>query len=164
MGNAVGNVAFGLLRTRFLDCFGHGPGVGGCLWNGKDPIGRSELLFLAGHGLAGPATGSGIGAGSLSAHRKAHAMATTAHTADVLQALEGHALLAAEVTLDRVGLSGTTKLLYVTVLKILDSDVGIDTSLGENGLGPGRADSVDVSEGDFDPLVAGNVDTSNPCH
>ena len=91
-------------------------------------------------------------------------MATTAHAADVLEALEGHPLLPAQVALDRVRLCGTAQFLHITILKILDSGVGIDTGLRKDGLCPGWANSIDVGEGDFDPLVAGNVDTSNPCH
>ena len=127
-------------------------------------MGRSGLFLLAGHGLASSATGSRIRASSLSAHREAHAMATTAHAADVLEALECHPLLPAQVTLDREGLGGTAQFLHITVLQILHPDVGVDTSLGKDGSGPCWANSVDVGEGDFDPLFAGNVDTSNPCH
>ena len=91
-------------------------------------------------------------------------MATTAHAANVLEALEGHPLLPAQIALDRVCLCGTAQFLHIAVLKILDSGVGVDTCLRKDGSSPSRANSIDVGEGDFDPLVAGNVDTSNPCH
>ena len=54
-------------------------------------------------------------------------MAATAQTADVLESLEGHALLSAQVTFDREGFSGTSKFLNVSILEILDADVGIHT-------------------------------------
>ena len=91
-------------------------------------------------------------------------MATTAHATDVLKALEGHPLLPAQITFDREGFGGTAQFLHITVLKILHPDVGVDTAFGKDGSGPCGADSVDVGECDFDPLIAGNVDTSNPCH
>ena len=91
-------------------------------------------------------------------------MATTTNAADVLQALECHPLLPAQVTLDREGLGGTAQFLDITVLQILHPDVGVHTGLRKDGSGPCWTNSVDVGEGDFDPLVAGNVDTSNPCH
>ncbi len=91
-------------------------------------------------------------------------MATTAHATDVLEALEGHALLSAQITFDGEGFGGTAQFLHITVLKILHPDVGVDTAFGKDGSGPCGTNSVDVGECDFDPLVAGNVDTSNPCH
>ena len=104
----------------------------------------NALLLLTGHGFTSAATGAGIGASALTANRKAHAVATAAHATDVLQALEGHALLTAQVTLDREAFSGTTQLLHVAVLKVLDAGVGVDSGLGEDGAGPGGSDSVDV--------------------
>ena len=91
-------------------------------------------------------------------------MATTTNAADVLQALECHPLLPAQVTLDREGFGGTAQFLHITVLKILHPDVWVDTGLGKDGSGPRWANSVDVGEGDFNSLFAGNVDTSYPCH
>ena len=85
----------------------------------------NALLLLTGHGFTSAATGAGIGASALTANRKAHAVATAAHATDVLQALEGHALLTAQVTLDREAFSGTTQLLHVAVLKSLTRVSGL---------------------------------------
>ena len=91
-------------------------------------------------------------------------MATAAEAANVLEALQGHALLTSQIAFDRVGLCGPPELLHITILEILDSDVRIHSGFAEDGSCPGGPDSIDVGEGDFDPLVAGNVNAGDPCH
>src|SRR5256886_7381081 len=39
-----------------------------------------------------------------------------------------------------------------------------DVQGADDGHRPGRADAVDVAEGDVHPLVAGEVDACDPCH
>jgi hypothetical protein len=56
------------------------------------------LLLLAGHSFPRAAAGPSVGAGALSANGKAHAMATATKATNVLQALQGHAFLPAQVT------------------------------------------------------------------
>ena len=90
-------------------------------------------------------------------------MAASTQAANVLQSLEGHALLTAQITFDGEGFRGTSEFLDVPVLEILDSDVGVDTCFGQDGSSPVRADSIDVGKGNFDPLVAGNVNAGDPC-
>ena len=85
------------------------------------------LFLLASHGLARSAAGSGIRPGALTTHGKTHAVATSSQASNVLQALQGHALLPAQITFDREGFGCTSKFLDVSVLEILDSDVGVDS-------------------------------------
>ena len=91
-------------------------------------------------------------------------MTTASNTADVLQSLQGHALLTTQITFDGESLGGTTELLDVAILKILDPDVGIHPRFGQDGFGPCQANSIDVGERYFDPLVAGDVNAGDPCH
>ena len=61
-------------------------------------------------------------------------MTTASYTADVLQSLQGHALLTTQITFDGESLGGTTELLDVAILKILDPDVGIHSALARMAL------------------------------
>ena len=90
-------------------------------------------------------------------------MPATPQAADVLESLEGHPLLAAQVTLDGVALSGPTQFLDIAVLEILHPGIWVDPCLGQDRFGSGRTDAIDVREGDFNPLVAGNVNAGDPC-
>lgn len=125
---------------------------------------RRVLLLLAGHGFTGTAAGAGVGAGALAAHRQTGAMAAAPQAADVLQTLEGHALLAAQVTLKGVTLGGAPKLLNIGVAEVLDTGVRVNAGLGEDLLGPRQPDPIDVGESNLDPLVARDIDTGNPSH
>ena len=90
-------------------------------------------------------------------------MTTASHTADVLQSLQGHALLTTQITFDGESLGGTTELLDVAIFQILDPDVGIHPRFGQDGFGPCEANSIDICEGHFNPFVAGNVNAGDPC-
>ena len=102
-----------------------------------DRLNRAGLFLLACHGLPGATTGTGVGAGALTANWKAHPMTTATQATNVLQALEGHALLSAKISLDREGISGVAQFLHIVVLKILDADVWVDSGFGEDGFGSG---------------------------
>jgi hypothetical protein len=91
-------------------------------------------------------------------------MATAPQAADVLQALEGHALFTAKVPFEGVPLSGCPEFLDIGIAEVLDTGVRVHTRLRQDPLGAGETDPVDVSEGNFDPLVAGNVDAGDPSH
>ena len=90
-------------------------------------------------------------------------MTATAEAADVLETLESHPLLTAQVTFDGVALRGPSQFLDITILEILDPDVGVDACLRQDRSGTGWTDAIDVGEGDFNPLVAGNVNAGDPC-
>jgi hypothetical protein len=91
-------------------------------------------------------------------------MATAPQTADVLQALEGHALLPAQVALEGEGLGSCPELLHVGIGEIFHPDIRAHPSLAEDLAGSGRTDPIDVGEGDFNPLIARNINTGNPSH
>ena len=82
----------------------------------RDRLNRAGLFLLAGHGLPGATTGTGVGAGALTAHWKAHPMTTATQATTVLQALEGHTLLSPQVSLDREGVCGCALFLHFVVL------------------------------------------------
>ena len=82
----------------------------------RDRLNRAGLFLLAGHGLPGATAGASVGAGALTAHWKAHPMTTATQATNVLQALEGHALLTPQISLDREGISGVAQFLHIVVL------------------------------------------------
>ena len=57
-----------------------------------------------------------------------------------------------------------TKFGNIVVRQIMHSPGRIDSGDLEDLLGPAIADAEDVRKRDPDPLVPGEVDTSNPCH
>ena len=126
------------------------------------PLGAS--LLLTGHGLAGTTPGASVGAGALTTDGQTGTVATTTDATDVLQTLEGHTLLAAQVAFEGVALSGAAQLLHIGVVEILDTGVRVDAGLGQDLLGGGQANPVHVSEGDLDPLLARDIDAGNPSH
>src|SRR3954466_8844022 len=50
------------------------------------------------------------------------------------------------------------------VAEIADPDVGADPGLLEGLAGAAAADAVDVGQGDFQPLLARQVDADKACH
>ena len=91
-------------------------------------------------------------------------MTTASHTADVLQSLQGHALLTTQITFDGESFGCATELLDVAILQIFDPYIGVYPGFGQNGFGPCEANSIDICERNFDPLVAGDVNAGDPCH
>lgn len=102
---------------------------GRCLRRQRRPKAGQALLLLTGNGLTSTAASARIRTGALTAHRQAHAVATATHAADVLETLEGHTLLAAQVAFKGVALSGAAQLLHVGVVEVLDAGVGVDPVL-----------------------------------
>lgn len=90
-------------------------------------------------------------------------MTATSETANVLKALERNALLPSQVSFNSVVLHRGAELLDIIVRQILCPDVRANPGGGQNLLGPNKADAIDVGQGDFDPLVPGNIDAGNPC-
>ena len=152
-----------------------GWGLAECEWNlavdavpneavQREAVQTEVLLLLAGDGFTCPTAGAGIGSSSLSADGEAHPVTTSSNAADVLKTLESHAFLTAQVTFDGVSLGRGTKLLNVAIFQVLDADIWINSRLGQDGLCPCEANSIDVSEGNLNPFVTGNVDAGDPCH
>jgi hypothetical protein len=91
-------------------------------------------------------------------------MATTAQATDVLEALEGHALLAAQVSLQGEALGGAAQLLHIGVVEIFDPGVRVHAALGDDLLGTGKTDPIHIGESDLDSLIARDIDAGNPSH
>ena len=91
-------------------------------------------------------------------------MTATAQAADVLKALHRHAFLTTKVAFEREGFSGCPQFLNISVAEVFDAGVWIHASGGKNLLGTGQADAIDVGEGDFHTLFAGDINTGNPSH
>ena len=73
--------------------------------------------------------------------------------------------LSAEVTLDLVGaFDVVAERDELVVGEVLDADVPVDTGLGERLRRASTANAVDVGEGDFDALIARNVDSGKTGH
>ena len=122
------------------------------------------LLLLACHSFSGATTSSCVGASALASYRETHAMATTTNTTYILKTLQGHAFLTTQITFDGEILGCSTELLDVSILEILDPDVGVHPRFGQDGFGPCEANSIDICEGHFNPLITGDVNAGDPCH
>ena len=48
--------------------------------------------------------------------------------------------------------------------QIFDPDIRVDPGAGENLVGRALTDTVNVSQTNFDPLLARQINTSNTCH
>src|SRR5687767_8241804 len=126
---------------------------------------RSLRLLLAGDGALGTLAGARVGLGALTADREAHAVAATLVAADLDLATDVRLDLATEVTLDlEVRFDLVAELDQLLVAERVDSRVRVDPGRGEQLLGAGTADAVDVGESDLDALVAREVDTNEACH
>src|SRR4051812_30694100 len=126
---------------------------------------RSLRLLLAGHGALRALAGARVGLGALPADREALAVAATLVAADLDLATDVGLDLTAEVTLDLVlRLDRVAELDELGVTQLVDPQVGADAGVGEELLGGGAADAVDVGERDLDALVAREVDTNEACH
>src|SRR6478609_4927055 len=126
---------------------------------------RSLRLLLAGNGALRTLAGARVGLGALAADREAHAVAATLVAADLDLAADVRLDLTSEVTLDlEVGLDLVAKLDQLLVTERVDPGVRVDAGGGQELLGAGTADAVDVGECDLDALVAREVDTNEACH
>jgi hypothetical protein len=92
-------------------------------------------------------------------------VAQTAVAADLSQALDVKAGLAAKVTFDDVVLvDAITQLCFFLVGEVFNSGVGIDSGHFENLGCACSANTVDISETDLDSLVLGQVNAGYTCH
>ena len=92
-------------------------------------------------------------------------MTQTTIAADFRQTLDVHSGLTAQVALDDIAmLNGLTQLAFLLLSQILDAGIGVDTG-GLQNLGcTSGSDAVNIGQSNFDPLVAGKIDTRNTCH
>ena len=92
-------------------------------------------------------------------------MTDTAVAADLSQALDVERDFTAEVALNGVMfVDYFTQSGFLIFRQILDADVAIHTGCLQDVLCAFSADTVDISQTDFDSLFTGQVNTSNTCH
>ena len=92
-------------------------------------------------------------------------MAQTTVAADFAQTLDVHSGLAAQVTFDQVVmLDCITQLSFLLFSQVLNTDVRVNASDFQNLGSTSRADAVDISQRNFNTLLAGKIDTRNTCH
>ena len=92
-------------------------------------------------------------------------MTHAAIAADFTQPLDVHSGLPAQVAFDDiVMLDGITQLGFLFLGQVLDADIGVDTGHFQNLGCTGGADAIDIGQSNFDPLVAGKINTRNTCH
>src|SRR4051794_1143802 len=128
---------------------------------------RSLGLLLPPHAdrLLRSAPLTGVRLGSLAADRQVATMAHPSVRADLDEPLDVQRDLAAEVALHLVApVDQLAEAVDLLLREVADAGVGVDVRLGQDLLGGGQADPEDVSEGDLDPLLAGNVDAGDACH
>ena len=86
-------------------------------------------------------------------------------TVDLDEAGDVLANFAAKITLnDELLVDVIANLDDVVIGEIARAGIGADAGRGEDLLGAGQADSVDVGKRDLDALVVGDVDAGNSCH
>src|SRR5690606_16861250 len=106
-----------------------------------------------------------VGAGPLSAHRHATAMAQAPVAADVHQALDIHLHFAAQVTFDQmVALDDFAKTRHFGFGEIPNTGGRLDSDLLEHLRALGRTNSIDVGQTNVDRLVAWYVYAGDTSH
>ena len=92
-------------------------------------------------------------------------MTQAAVAANLSQALDIQGGLTAQITFHNVVVvDALTDLGLFLIGEILHAGVGIDAGCFQNFLCAGPADSVDISESDFDSLVFRQVNAGYTCH
>ena len=116
--------------------------------------------------LARTFAGTGVGRGALATDGKTALVADATIALDTREALEIHAEFAAEIAFDDVlaVLDGVNDLGHLLFGQVLGADRGVDLGVGQNDVGIGRSDAVDVAERDINALFAGNFNSDNTCH
>jgi hypothetical protein len=111
--------------------------------------------------FSGSFAGACVGGGSLAADGQAAQVTYAAVAFDGLEAFEVESDFAAEITFGDVFsfLDGVNDLGELLFVQIFGTDGGIDGRAFEDDPGVGRADSIDIAQGDIDAFVAGDIDT-----
>ena len=105
------------------------------------------------------------GLGALTADGQALAVPHAAVAADLGQALDVHRHVTAEVALHSVAVADDLAQLGLIFLgQILHAGVGVDSGLGQDLVGAGAPNAVDISEADLDSLLSRQVNTGNTSH
>src|SRR5699024_3893034 len=124
-----------------------------------------SLLLLVGDGTLGTLAGTGVGLGPLAANGQPLAVADAAVAADLGQALDVHRHVAAQVALHGVLVANDlTQLGLVLLGQVLHAGVRVDSGLGQDLVGAGAPNAVDISEADLNSLLSRQVNTGNTSH
>ena len=92
-------------------------------------------------------------------------MPHAAVAADLGQALDVHRHVTAEVALHSVAVADDLAQLGLIFLgQILHAGVGVDSGLGQDLVGAGAPNAVDIGQADLYPLILRQVNASNTCH
>lgn len=123
-------------------------------------------IALHTHCLAGAFARTRVCRGSLAAHRQAAHVAHPAVTLDALEPLEIQTNLTAEVTLDDILalLDRVNDLGKLVLIQVLRAQRRVNVRLLEDGDRVDRADAVNVSKRDINPLLTRNIYSKNTCH
>src|SRR5574337_629934 len=126
----------------------------------RQQINTSVLLDRAARALAG----ARVRARALAAHWQAAAMAQSAIGAKVDQALDRHAVLAAQVALDRVLGDFRAQLFDLAFGQLLDLGRGINSRRHAHVPGSSTPDAENALQADHDMLLHRQIDTRNTRH
>lgn len=123
-------------------------------------------IALDAHSLAGPFSGASVGGRALTADGEAAEVPHAAVTFDGLEAFQVESDFAAEIAFGGVFafLDGVNDLGELLFVQVFGADLGIDGSAFEDDLGIGRANSVNVTEGDINAFVTGNINAEKSWH
>jgi hypothetical protein len=116
--------------------------------------------------LAGTFTGSSVGLSALPANGQTAQMADASIALNALQPLEVHADFTAKISFNDVFavLNGVNDLGELLLSEILGANTGINFRAGQHFLRVGRADAVDVTQGDVDPFIGRDFYSDDACH
>src|SRR5574344_800561 len=121
-----------------------------------------SLLLLVRDGLLGALAGARVGLAALTANGQTAAMTGAAIAADLAEALDvGRGLTAKFAFHDVVVVDGFTKLGFLRIGQILHAGVGVNACACQDILSTFSANTIDVSQTDFDSLILGQVNTGN---
>ena len=93
-------------------------------------------------------------------------MADATVALDLGQTLDVQRNITAKIALDDdvVLIDILADLGFVLGREILDPDVRVDPGTGQDLVGRAAADAIHISQTNFDPLLARQINTSNTCH
>src|SRR5271154_2647028 len=122
-------------------------------------------LLLAGDRPGRTLAGARIGVGALAVDRQALAMTQAAIAAQIHQALDIHGDVAAQIALDLiVSVDDFADAENLVVCQFVDATLRRDANLRADGSRPHRANAKNITKGDLNALLRGNVHTSNTGH
>ena len=102
---------------------------------------------------------------ALTANGQALAVTQATVAADFHKALNVLRNLAMQVALNlEVALDVVAELHELFLGEVVRARVGVDARLGQDLLGRGQANAVNVGQADFNALAARKVDTNKTCH